>query len=334
MEIFIIHVVVREVDCRSFLSMRWDCEFVMARHFKGSLEEENDAEIRVCILGDFSKDRDEGLKNIAHHLSKNLGDIKEVRVMEADLNEAANPAFFFRIRAFRPDIIHYIPGPTNRSFVFLRVLKSILCKRTKIVLSAVYPIFDDTVLRLLRLRVDHVFCASKRLQRRFSRLGINTSILPNGVDINKFVPVRNEEEKRNLRLMHGLEPERFTALHVGHLLNNRNLGIMEGISSVDQGIVLASSYIGVEDKVLGRLMKSGCKVIVGYSPEVEQFYQLSDCYVFPVLRGNTIAFPLSVLEAMACNLPVITSRCEGITTFFQEEGGLYFADTEDEISKA
>ena len=37
--------------------------------------------------------------------------------------------------------------------------------------------------------------------------------------------------------------------------------------------------------------------------------------------------PLSVLEAMSCNLPVITTRHEGLTSMLKEGQGLKFADS-------
>ena len=75
-------------------------------------------------------------------------------------------------------------------------------------------------------------------------------------------------------------------------------------------------------------------VIEGFQSNVEEFYQLSDCYVFPVAKEDTIVSPLSVLEAMACNLSVITSRCDGLVSFFAEGGGLIYADSEEGFLEA
>ena len=44
------------------------------------------------------------------------------------------------------------------------------------------------------------------------------------------------------------------------------------------------------------------------SSDIASYYRAADCYVFPVLSGEgAIALPLSVLEAMACNLPVVST---------------------------
>jgi glycosyltransferase involved in cell wall biosynthesis len=58
---------------------------------------------------------------------------------------------------------------------------------------------------------------------------------------------------------------------------------------------------------------------------------LADCYVFPPLPGSSLNMPLSVLEAMACNLPVVTTRFQGLDTF-REGDGLVFVDRSDDLA--
>ena len=43
-----------------------------------------------------------------------------------------------------------------------------------------------------------------------------------------------------------------------------------------------------------------------YFPNIEEIYALADCYLFPVIWGNTISMPLTILEAMAANLPIVS----------------------------
>ena len=72
-----------------------------------------------------------------------------------------------------------------------------------------------------------------------------------------------------------------------------------------------------------------------YQERVEEYYQASDIYVFPVLSAvNAMEFPMSVLEAMSCNIPVITTRFGGIESFLQEtEWFKFFKNEEELISK-
>jgi glycosyltransferase involved in cell wall biosynthesis len=55
---------------------------------------------------------------------------------------------------------------------------------------------------------------------------------------------------------------------------------------------------------------------------------MADCYVFPTISGNSIFTPLSVLEAMSCNLPVISTRFDGLLKCFIGVGGLLIVDSE------
>jgi glycosyltransferase involved in cell wall biosynthesis len=41
--------------------------------------------------------------------------------------------------------------------------------------------------------------------------------------------------------------------------------------------------------------------------------------------------PLSVLEAMACNLPVVTTCFKGLTNFFDQSPSLRFIDETDDL---
>ena len=64
---------------------------------------------------------------------------------------------------------------------------------------------------------------------------------------------------------------------------------------------------------------------------------LSDCYIFPVppaSRRDSIEHPLSVMEAMACNLPIITTRFGALPRIFENGDGLFFAEKEEDFFDA
>jgi glycosyltransferase involved in cell wall biosynthesis len=76
------------------------------------------------------------------------------------------------------------------------------------------------------------------------------------------------------------------------------------------------------------LKKAGLVVTDGYNPKIEEFYALADCYLFPTTTTvGSIDVPLSVLEAMANNIPVISTRFGGLPRMFDEGNGFFYADT-------
>jgi len=62
-----------------------------------------------------------------------------------------------------------------------------------------------------------------------------------------------------------------------------------------------------------------------YFENIEEIYGIADCYAFPTTDETaSIGIPLTVLEAMACNLPVITTKFGGLPRIFREGEGLFF----------
>jgi glycosyltransferase involved in cell wall biosynthesis len=228
------------------------------------------------------------------------------------------------IKEFRPEIVHYVPGPTNLSVFFLKFVQLYLGSTPKIVLSAIHPLVNDIVFKATRFKPYCVFSPSISFKQRMERIGVRSELLLNGVDANKFAPV-SESEKKRLRIKYGLRTDEFTILHVGHLIYNRSLHHLLSLPGSNQIVVVASEYIDVKEELLASLNAGGCTVFRGYFPHIEEFYQLADCYFFPVKNQKTLVCPLSIMEAMASNLPVVTAELESIAAFFGNVPGLLVA---------
>lgn len=289
--------------------------------------------MKVCVIGDFSRNLDEGLKNISYYTARSLSQKEGVVCYEANIKKILSMSRLREIREFHPDIIHYIPGATNKTILFLKFLKWYLNGHPKVVLSVQLPIFDDSIFYLSNFTPDLVIASSNSLKKRLDLLNLQSICLPNGVDSTKFVPV-NAEEKEKLREIYGLQKDLFTLLHVGHLMTKRNLPVLKEAAEKFQVVIVASHYLKKENNLYQTLKRAGCTIFEGYYPNIEDFYQLSDCYVFPVVPGGTLECPLSVLEAMSCNLPVITTNYDGILTFFADTDGLVVVEEERDIIPA
>jgi glycosyltransferase involved in cell wall biosynthesis len=115
----------------------------------------------------------------------------------------------------------------------------------------------------------------------------------------------------------------------------RNLDILTDLQQDGCQVVVASSTtIQGDSSVDVDLVAAGCLLWNRYIEAIEEVYGLADCYVFPTPTGiGAIEHPLSIMEAMACNLPVVTKRFRALPRVFRPGDGLYFVDTDDELRK-
>ncbi len=149
-----------------------------------------------------------------------------------------------------------------------------------------------------------------------------------GVDTNVFLPV-TEQEARALKLKYGLDENKPVILHVGHLQDGRNLRELLKLSKTYQILLVASTFNkdNQNKELYEELLVGGIKVIDEYCLHIEEIYQLSDVYFFPVKdRCNCIDIPLSCMEAAACGKPVVTTAF-GEMAEFKGSSGFYFIDS-------
>jgi glycosyltransferase involved in cell wall biosynthesis len=83
-----------------------------------------------------------------------------------------------------------------------------------------------------------------------------------------------------------------------------------------------------------KLKQAGITIVDRYIPDIEEIYQLSDCYVFPVKKeSSAISLPLSILEARACGLPVLTTDFGSIQAFLDDDNGNILYSAPEEFPK-
>lgn len=290
--------------------------------------------MRICLLGDFAENLDEGYKNTSHHLARELG--KNHQVIRLDGKRIGTTQFWHDALSAAPQIIHVISQPTGQSYIITRLLGS-LWPKAKTVISALRPesYFPDgktsTFQRNL-IRLSHpnlTLVQSPQSEVVFQEIGCPVAQLPGGVNLERFKPA-TPEQKCELRARYGFDPKRPIILHVGHLQPERNLRALEALQRAGLQVVIAGSlYLGTNTTLIKQLEEIGFHVLKGYQPHIEELYQLSDCYVFPTRPGKSLTMPLSILEAMACNLPIVTTRFGGLQ--FKASPTFRFIDQEDSI---
>ena len=283
--------------------------------------------MKICLIGEYSANLEEGMRKTAFYLSKELS--KHHQVLPLDVKKIFFRDFWRRIKGFNPQIIHYIPGPSVKSLMIVKAI-AFYYKDAKTVVSATHPSpfrFSKAIIPLLK--PDLVLTQSNDSEKMFNDLGFKTKFLPGGVDIEKFAPV-SKDIKEKLREKYGIDKEKFVILHVGSIKEGRGIEIFEKIQTEgNQVIIIGSRLTGIEKQVYRGIKEKGCKVWVRYCKDIEEIYTFSDCYLFPtppLNKLNSIEMPLSVLEAMSCNLPVITTKFGALPKVFKEGDGLFFVD--------
>lgn len=306
---------------------------------------------RLCVLSEaLARSHDEGIKNLARAFVREARDRCEVlglssreAIPEWNTEYFSTNKLFFsptlwrRIRRFRPDVLLYVAwtsaslGSVARAW-FLRQA----C-RVPVALVATQPMPYGPLERFLVsvLRPSMTFVQGPDNDDRLRRLGHRVAFLPSGVDLSAFGPIAAETRLRARRAL-GLPEDSWVISHVGHLNRRRidedlfrSLQALPGV----QVVVVGSIDQPQDNALVDALEAAGVVVIRRYLERVAEVYEASDAYLFPVRSTvNAIGVPLSVLEAMACNLPVITTPFEGLVQMFPEaKDGLHYARDGREI---
>jgi glycosyltransferase involved in cell wall biosynthesis len=291
--------------------------------------------MRICLIGDFRANLDEGYTNVASNLARELAKCHEVTKL--NLWHPLSADFWRNIRNGRPQIIHYFTAPNAISFWILKAMAA-YWRGPKTIMSVLHPdglSLDRNIIfrsSIPLLKPDLLLVHVREIESMFTRFGCKTGFLPNGVDVERFHP-HSLQSRGKLREKYGIEPGKFIILHVGHIKKDRNVQIFRQVQGGDkQVLIVASTYRGGGDEKLHReLSRSGCIIWKRYFPNIEEIYALADCYLFPSQESGSLLLPLSVMEAMACNLPVISTRFGALPDIFQEGDGLFFFNKVEEF---
>jgi glycosyltransferase involved in cell wall biosynthesis len=175
-----------------------------------------------------------------------------------------------------------------------------------------------------------VVCVSKALREEILRI-INreVSVIPNVIDFEKFRLARPETDNGiNIGFLGSLDNNNKgldVLLKSASLLKNRDVILHIG----GKGILFDSFVKMAEESGL----KESCRFYGGILPEkVADFYTKLDFFVLPS-RYET--FGIVLVEAMACGLPVIATRCGGPEEIVTSSTGLLVSkENVQELSEA
>lgn len=313
---------------------------------------------RVMLVSDaLMMPPEEGVRRTAHELAARLETATVFQAIGPPgaapghlplyANKLPGPGVLGAVARFRPERLVFVPyhGMTTAGWVRLLLLAG-AAPRARIVVLHAQPIpqtswMARTAARLLRRRL--VFLAvSPECAETARQLAVRVESATLGVDTDKFSPV-SDEERRSLRAEHGFDADSPVVLHVGHPTPGRELDRIADLANEDLEVVLVLSGETEwgEESVVPR--RHGVTVLTGYRPDLQDLYRCADVYVFAVddiavdARLNAraaIGTPLSVLEALACGTPVVTTRFGALTDLLAGRRDVVFVDRCEDFAPA
>ncbi|MFZ1946489.1 MAG: glycosyltransferase family 4 protein [bacterium] len=245
-------------------------------------------------------------------------------------------AFARALKQVRADAILYVPeaAATPMSMIRAGLIRRQAGGPPVALLSLQERTHAPGIPRLLRglgAAPGMVLALSERSRRAFAQAGLSVRRVPLGVDTDLFRPPAAGERDR-LRQKYGL-PQGPIVLHVGHVSPRRNLELLRPAARSGTTLVIVASTSTSRDPAVRRAFEGSSVVFIDtYLEHIEEIYRAADCYVFPTADPTgAIEVPLSVLEAMAANLSVVTTPFGGLPDLFAEGRGLFFASSPGEF---
>jgi glycosyltransferase involved in cell wall biosynthesis len=170
-----------------------------------------------------------------------------------------------------------------------------------------------------------VVVPSGYLQNIFSDFSIRTKVIPNIIDLNRFAPSDKNIDStilhlvvtRNLEAIYGIE----TAIRAVAILK-------EKIPNVRLSIAGSGEQLTVLQNLVGSLNLQEEVVFTGkLNPDqIVRLYHTADIMLNPTTVDN---MPNSILEALACGLPVVTTNVGGIPYIVKDNETALFTQVND-----
>lgn len=285
---------------------------------------------------------DEGVKNLAYMIYQTLNKKHEVTLLR-NIPYLPNPINSILIMPRiiissifkRSDKIIYIPkGALTFSAIIKVWLASFFLGKNFVVVSVQRKILTPLQKKIVNnITLKNIFTLSSALANELSDLGIHAKVLTTGIDLEKFTP--NDLDKKSLRIKYSLPENKKILLHVGHIRETRNILWLQDVQNSlpdIQVVIIGSTATEQDDHIRVALEENGVIILRQALPEIQEVYQASDVYCFPVteLQG-AMEIPLSVLEAMAVNLPIITTKFGRLPELFDEDKYYKYFNSSAEI---
>lgn len=297
----------------------------------------------IFVYEHFSPPFDEGVKNFAfqvHQHYKNEHSVKLVRYLSFLPNFINSlllvPRLLLLLPIYRPQKLVFMPQAalTFSSLIKLHILVLFYGSKLAAVGVQKRQLSPGQTRLLGQLKMPRIYVLSSAMADSLKSIDVLPEILNVGIDRNTYRPATNRSA---IRKQYNIEPNKRVLLHVGHIRKSRNIDWLLDIKAAipELEIILVGSTATEQDKQLCKqLERADISVFRHYLPDIHKIYQISDFYCFPVILDTAaMETPLSVLEAMATNLPVITTPFGRLPEQFQNDHCYRYVNEAEDVIK-
>jgi len=157
----------------------------------------------------------------------------------------------------------------------------------------------------------------------------NVIIITPGVDIDRFNPEFIAQERSRARERENLKPGEIVVLFVGSEFKRKGLDHL--IPSMGENMKLfvvgRKEHMGHYRRLAKLYHLSDRICFTGLTDNILKYYALSDIVVLPSISE---AFGMTLLEGMACGLPVVSSNATGCSSLIKNnENGFVFQNNKE-----
>lgn len=194
--------------------------------------------------------------------------------------------------------------------------------------------------RALYSQLDCIIVQSTAMRDLLLDLGVGESrmeIIPNGVNLQRFRPALDNDEKKTLRASLGIGDKVKIIMTIGSVTRSKGCDLlMEAWAKLahrfpETHLVIVGPLFDTNHPEHGEFRRKIDDMVAtsrladrvhfpGYVQKVEDYLRAADIFVFPSLKE---AMPNVVLEAMASGLPVILTPVVGLPEEFGKAGQEY-----------
>jgi glycosyltransferase involved in cell wall biosynthesis len=183
----------------------------------------------------------------------------------------------------------------------------------------------------LNRSVDAFITISHEIDDELVALNVDAEkrvFIPNGVDTRRYLPV-SEEHKQKLRTELSVPMRAMVAIYAGRLVPEKRIDQLLAVwmkvhaSFHNSHLLIVGS--GPEESRLRQMNGNGVQ-FTGQVNDARRYLQAADLFVLP---SSTEGLSNSMLEAMACGLPVLATKVGGALDVIQHDRSGYLIPPDD-----